>query len=471
MRRLFALSFWLVLLTACNGSAKAPKRVFLVTVDTLRADHLGTYGYGRDTSPFLDRLAKESVVFERAIVQWPKTGSSFASMFTGQYPHTTGLTHKADIRIPEGYLTLPEFFKSQGYTTLAVNSNGVLNTDLGWDRGFDEYLETRTLFGLGEGSQVSYRGTMNALKVNELSVPLLEKHRADKKLFAWIHYSDPHTPYLLPPNVENPFLGDSLFVGERQVVLEKPEAVEIDGRKDLKFYVAQYDANIRVVDQAVAQLVAKLGELGLLEGSLIVVSADHGESLGEHDYFLEHGRLPYNNTLRVPLLFHWPSSGRTARRIAQPVELVDLYPTLRELVQPKAEVAGLEGKSLVPLLGPQPPSPEQTAAFRFAFAGAGGGTPLTHFRTVQDERWQLVFHPATQNKKEVDLPALYELYDLSQDPLAAKNLAPENPELSRQMKQALAKWMAGRLWIQPPKGLASQNSDQTQKALEALGYL
>ncbi len=470
LQKILLAALLVVGVAGCGGD-DSPRRVFFLTVDTLRADHLGHYGYGRDTSPFLDRMAADSVVFERALVQWPKTGASFASMFTGQYPHTTGLTHKADIRIPPGYLTLPEFFREHGFTTVGVNSNGVLNTDLGWDRGFDEYLETRTSFGMGEGTQASYRGTMNADRVNELALPLLEKHQHAKKLFAWIHYSDPHTPYLLPPGVENPFLNDPLYVGERQAVIERPAEVQLDGSTDLKYYVAQYDANIRVVDQAIAGLVAHLAEQGLLESSLIVVTADHGESLGEHEYYFEHGKLAYNTTLRVPLIFHWPEGRVAKRRISQPVELVDLYPTLRDLVAPKSEVAGLEGQSLLPFLGAAPPSSEQLETFRLAFAAAGGGAPLTHFRTVQDERWQLVFHPARTTKKGEELPIRYELYDLEADPLAAHNLEGQHPEISRRLTQNLARWMNGRLRIQPPKGLASENSEATQKALKALGYL
>lgn len=457
-------------LSGCPSHPDPPRRVFLITVDTLRADHLGAYGYRRNTSPYLDTLAKKSVLFERAIVQWPKTGPSFASMFTGQYPQTTGFTHKADIRIRDEYLTLPEFFAGRGYRTVAVNSNGVLNSDLGWNAGFDEFLETRVAFGLGLGTQVSYRGTMNALKVNELALPLLEKHAASDRLFAWIHYSDPHTPYLLPEGFGNPFLGDPYFTGKRLVELENPEAVEIEGQRELRFYVAQYDANILVVDRAIERLMARLGELGLLADALVIVTADHGESLGEHDYYLEHGRLPYNPTLHVPLFVYRTDGQGAGRRIAEPVELLDLYPTLRELVAPRAPVAGLEGKSLAALLGGEGPSAEARAAFRYAFSGAGGGSPLTHYRSVQDSGWQLVFHPPFTGKKG-DLPAKTELYDLTQDPLAAHDLAATDPERTRRMMQVLAKWMDGRLWISPPKGLAAKNSEDTLKALKALGYV
>src|SRR5688572_22791413 len=121
---LLAAALVAVLLTSCRAreAARPIRRVFLITVDTLRADHLGMHGYARATSPYLDRLAADSVVFDMAIAQWPKTGPSFASMFTGQYPLTTGLTHHAAIRVPEAYLTLPEFLQSQGFATVAVNS-------------------------------------------------------------------------------------------------------------------------------------------------------------------------------------------------------------------------------------------------------------------------------------------------------------------------------------------------------------
>src|SRR5437764_8143421 len=138
-------TLWIVLvLLALSGCGKAkeggasaglhpPRRVFFITVDTLRADHMSLYGYGRATTPGLQALAAGGVTFDHAITQWPKTGSSFAAMFTGLYPHSTGLTHKAALRIPAPYLTLPEFFKEQGYQTFGVVSNAVLAASLGWD--------------------------------------------------------------------------------------------------------------------------------------------------------------------------------------------------------------------------------------------------------------------------------------------------------------------------------------------------
>ncbi len=476
LARLLSVVCSLAILAASTGCGRQreplrPRHVFLVTVDTLRADHLGTYGYGRDTSPYLDRLAKQSVLFERAIVQWPKTGVSFASMFTGQYPHTTGLTHKSAIRIPEGFLTLPELFESRGFTTVGVNSNGVLSDDLGWNRGFDEYLETGNFFSFQEGDQRSYRASMNARRVNELAFPLLEKHQGADRLFAWIHYSDPHTPYFLPPDVANPFLDDRLFVGDQRVLLEQPGATEIDGRQDLKFYVSQYDANVLVVDRAIEQLIGQLDKLGLLADSVVIVTADHGESLGEHEYYLEHGRLPYNTTSHVPLLVYEPYRPGAGRRVPEPVELVGLYPTLRDLVAPGVEVAGLEGKSWLPFLrGDQRALARAGEAFRYAFSAAGGGNPLTHFRSVQEQGWKLVFHPPLPTRKG-ERPIRWELYRLSQDPLETEDLIAVHRGEADRLRPVLEAWMNGRLWIYPPKGLTVQRSQEVEKALKALGYV
>lgn len=454
-----------------------PKHIFLITVDTLRADHLGTYGYPRATSPAIDQLAQQGVVFERAIAQWPKTGPSFASMFTGRYPHTTGLTHKAAQRLPDAYLTLPEFFATSGYTTVAVVSNGVLAKRLGWDQGFDEYLQTWDLAPEQSDVPEEYRHYINAHRVNELAAPLLERHRHAERLFVWLHYSDPHAPYLLPNETPNPFVGDAHFTEMQPVQLENPRATALGNETELRYYVASYDANILVTDRGIETIMHHARDLDLLEDSLVVFTADHGESLGEHGYFFGHGRLPHNPGSHVPLVFHRPDGGfPPGRRVPWAVELVDLYPTLLALVAPGQEVPGLEGKSLAAQLDPAAEGAADEAQ-ALAFSEAGGGSPLTHFRNVQNRQFKLVFHPPRTTRKGPQ-PERYHFYNLADDPGETHDLLATGSPLTdaeeaqlRHLRRELLAWMDGRTWITPPEGQLEAESEEMLKTLRALGYV
>lgn len=477
LSKIFWVPLVLLALAACRGKetgtaasqpgAHPPRRVFLITVDTLRADHMSLYGYPRATTPDLQKLAATGVTFDHAITQWPKTGSSFAAMFTGLYPHTTGLTHKAALRIPPTYLTLPKFFKEQGYQTVGVVSNAVLAASLGWNAGFDEFRET---WGGGEfpDDPKLFRPLASAPKVNETALPLLRKYAKADRLFAWIHYSDPHAPYILPPEEKNPFLGDAVFngPGDREIPQRLVHrGYALDGHTDLKYYVAQYDANVLLADRYIRKLLDEMRSLGLLEDSLIVFAADHGEELGEHNSWFEHGPLPYNTTGHVPLVF--VMNGLAAgRRIDRPVELIDVYPTLRDAVAPDRQVEGLEGHSLWPLLRPGKADPKQTDVFREAFLEAGNRPNLYH--SVQEGTWKLVFNSGGKHSRAADsTTGGFELYDLAADPLERNDLAATKIEEVRRLRKDLVAWM------RKAKSMGDEDevNGETERALKALGYV
>ena len=450
----------LPLLLGCGGerAGEPPRRVFLVTFDTLRADHLGAYGYRRATSPRFDELAGGGVLFERAIAQWPKTGASFASMFTGRYPQTTGLLQRAALRVPAEYLTLPELFQEAGYTTVAVVSNPVLGAELGWDSGFDEYVQTwgRNAF---PRDALAFRHLMNAPRVNELAAPLLERHAGAERLFVWIHYTDPHAPYALPAGERNPFLGDG-HGSDEPVPPRALRKYGLEGRRDRGFYVAQYDANVRLADAHAGELLERARAHGLLEDAVVVLTADHGESLGEHDSWFDHGPLPHNTTAHVPLAIL--GAGIAAeKRVAAPVELVDLYPTLRELIAPDRVVAGLEGRSLLPLL--RGAGGEDAEAFRYAFSEAGHRP--SYYRSVQDRGWKLVQSLGGGRRRQPSPPRLA-LYDLAADPLETRDLATSRPEEVRRLRRELLGWAATA--DRRPAELSED--EEAKAALDALGY-
>ncbi|MFL6259764.1 MAG: sulfatase [Thermoanaerobaculia bacterium] len=476
LSKLLVVSF--LILTACRGREERgtavapaaphpPRRVFFITVDTLRADHMSLYGYPRATTPELQKLAATGVTFDHAITQWPKTGSSFAAMFTGLYPHTTGLTHKAALRIPASYLTLPEFFKEQGYQTVGVVSNAVLAAKLGWSTGFDDFQETWNGGDFPDDPQL-FRSFIAAPKVNEVALPLLRKHAKDERLFAWIHYSDPHAPYILPQGEKNPFLGDAVYNGPGDRLVPKRlvnRGYTLEGRTDLKYYVAQYDANVLVADRSIRKLLDEMRSLGLLEDSLIVFAADHGEELGEHNSWFEHGPLPYNTTGHVPLFFVMDGLA-AGRRVDRPVELIDIYPTLRDAVAPGRQIDGLEGHSLWPFLRPGNADPKGADVFRQAFLEAGNHPNLYH--SVQEGTWKLVFNSGGKHSRAADsTTGGFELYNLAEDPMERNNLAATRTEEVRRLRRDIVEWMKKARSM----GDEDEVNGETEKALKALGYV
>ena len=262
---------------------------------------------------------------------------------------------------------------------------------------------------------------------------------------------------MLPDGISNPFLGDALFQGDTEVPRKAVRGpYRLDDRTDLKYYLSQYDANVLVADLYIRKVLDRARELGLLEDSLIVFTADHGESLGEHGSWFEHGPLPYNTTAHVPLFF--VRNGLRAGRIGKPVELIDLYPTLRDLVVPGREVPGLEGHSLVPLLR------GQDGDFRLAFSEAG--EKPRYYRSVQDGTWKLVLGVGGRRPRPVAGPSGLELYHLASDPLETRNVAAVHPEELRRLRRELMGWVRSR----PGRHAGQEEDEETLKALRALGY-
>lgn len=447
-----------------EAAAEPPRRVFLITVDTLRADHLGWHGYPRDTSPRLDEWVARGVVFERAIVQWPKTGPSFASMFTSLYPHTTGLINRAAQTIPDNYLALPAWFQERGFTTAAVISNPVLSRELGWGRGFDRYEQTwvdqATLDAVDElpveQRPMAFRRHVWADRVNELAKPLLASLASEERLFVWLHYTDPHAPYLLQPGTGNPFLDDEHYTSDEIVDLTGAEGRALGDQRELRYYVAHYDANVRVTDRAIGAILDEIEVLGMEDGSLFVMTSDHGEELAEHGVPFEHGPVPYNSSVHVPLAVVGEPWADAGKRVEKPVELIGLFPTLVELLgEPMPE--GFEGRSWLPLLAGRTGVEEDTNPVAFADAGAY----QRHLRSIQDQEWQLVLRPPN---KQRDKP-LIEIYHLPSDPLQLQDVASEFPEIRDRLGRQLSRW------IRDSPENVSPHTEAARKALEAMGYL
>jgi choline-sulfatase len=268
---------------------------------------------------------------------------------------------------------------------------------------------------------------------------------------------------MLPEGTPNPFVDDAQFTGGEQVPRHVARVYRLGDQRERRFYVAQYDANVQLADRFIGELLDHARRLGMLDDALVIFTADHGESLGEHGSWFEHGPLPYNTTARVPLLV-FGKGVPAGRRVTQPVELVDLYPTLRDLVAPRGEKRGLEGHSLVPWLREAEPRGAR-GELRFAYSEAGERPH--YFRSVQDGAWKLVQGFGRRGGR-LGVPGGWELYDLAADPGETRNLATVRTAELRRLRAALLRW--GRTGAeQRPSEVGGADAD-AEKALKALGY-
>jgi len=333
-----------LLVVAWLGCGAEPRpHLFWITADTLRADHTSLHGYARATTPRLEELAADGLVYGQAITLVPKTGPSFATHLTGLDPAVHGVTSNR-FSLPDarsgtarsgsaqsgssGAGILPERLAAAGYATAAFVANPILAPRKGYARGFGRYDEF--------GKQGSLEPQMRAF------FEWAEQHDWSRPTFVWIHYIDPHGPYTPPADLRDRFVGDALFEAEaRRVPLdyELPEGVppnrvlgalpayqRIGDEDRVAWYVSQYDAEIVAMDRAVGSLLDFLRERDLYAGSGIVFTSDHGESLGEHDYYFEHGWYVYDASLRVPLVIKPPEGVAAASSDVQ-VSNLDTLPT------------------------------------------------------------------------------------------------------------------------------------------------
>jgi arylsulfatase A-like enzyme len=461
------------LLCAACEMESPPQHVILISADTLRADHLGTYGYLRETSPRIDAFAATGIVFERAWVQWPKTTPSMVSMFSGTYPHENGIVVLARPQIVPDEMTLfPELLAQAGIATAAVVSNSVLGRESNFQQGFERYREV----WLDEA-----RHKIRADHVTDVALEVVDELVAEgRRFFLWVHYQDPHTPYVPPREYFEPFLEDKWFESRRAPHNADDRSYRGISRKvwsmkrarssdDVGYYVAKYDGEIRYMDEQIGRLFDELAGRGVLDESLIGFTADHGESLGEHDYYFHHGHVPYEPEVRVPLVFRWPNGRHGGRRIAHPVELRGLGRTLLEALG--VDAAPLGGSSLLPALtdGETSSLPDRI----FTTSGSAATFSGARYTLAVLERGLKLVLPRSEWGRGVHGGREFELYALSDDPDEERDLAPTRAGDARTLRETLASW-----WLDVPpvppirvQDDAVRYREETVRNLRELGYL
>jgi arylsulfatase A-like enzyme len=489
--------------TAQRTAAQSPN-VLVIVVDTLRRDHLSTYGYTRPTSPRIDRIASQGAVFEKAFTPAPWTLPAHASLFTGLYP-ATHLTDSGETRLDPSVPTLAAALQASGYRTASFVANAWVTAATGLDRGFDrvEFFGADGLIG-SSFIRLATERLLMVLNLNgardtggraltaRLSEWIRESKASDKPFFAFANYMEAHEPYgTVPDSYFSSYLDAPVsstigrqWLRDTPVFLCSPCSTQaasnaadgltcVNDRWDVSARrqadaTALYDAGIRFIDDQIGAIDDLIAQLGILDNTLVIVTGDHGESLGEHDTF-GHGALLYNEVLRVPLVVRYPKAFTAGSRVDTPVSLLDIFPTVQEIAGLPG-IRGLQGNSLR--------DQEALAGRPARVFGQYAPVPERVWRTA-GTRLQCDYHRAGRRSLSLQTTSFKyiwssdgrtELYDVVSDPGETRNVAESEKNLAAALHQDLFGWLSK---VESASGdrVSVPVDPGTRKRLESLGYI
>ncbi|HNT34791.1 MAG TPA: sulfatase-like hydrolase/transferase, partial [bacterium] len=408
--------FILVAMLGCKAAKTAPN-VLLITLDTVRADRLGCYGYGDIKTPNIDQLAREGILFEKAYCQVPITLPSHASILTGLYPPNHGIRLNGPYLLPSDVPTVSSLLQEKGYRTGAFVSASVLLSQFGMSRGFDIYDDEIL------SASTAYMPERRAAVTGQRAVNWLKSSSMDS-FFLWVHFFDPHMPYDPP----EPFRS--------------------------QYEANPYDGEIAYVDSVLGKVLGALEETGERDNTLIILTADHGEGLGEHEE-TTHSLFVYDGTVRVPLILVLPknqvkdsSPWKPGTRVSQVVETVDIVPTVLDVLGMKTALR-FDGKSLLN-------ADKETSRYAYAeclYPMSMGWCPL---QTARQDQWKYIRAPRR------------ELFDTDTDPSERANLYSDDHERARDLE----KWLSGYpIYSEREASLKQNVSPEVARSLTDLGYL
>ncbi len=416
--------------------------IVVITVDALRADRLGSYGYSRDTSPNIDALISQGLRFERAWTPEPLTGPAMCSMVTGLPPHRHAASRNG-LRMQPGLDSLPKILARHGWSTAAHVGTWTLKDNLTLlGEHFETYgerLERRRWFGILNSEATCDDVTQDALEWVEDTL----ERRPDDPFFLWVHYIEPHAPYRFHD--------------------EYAERLGINDDKLSK--QDRYDSEIAVVDDSIGELLQGIQKEMQSSNLLVVITADHGESLGEHGYW-GHGRYLYEPSLRIPLGIVWESE-IAPRTVDTQATLLDIAPTLLELVGIDVP-EDLPGRSWAPTAREGVAAAEISRCYQAHRGAVHGGTHDSDKKRSKGLLWVGVIDGDRKELMQVNRQYL-QLIDLETDPQELKNGASHDTKASEALLACLAEVAEG---LGSFDRLATQTlDDETVEQLRALGYL
>lgn len=421
--------------------------VILISMDTLRSDHLGSYGYERATSPHLDALSRQGVLFKQVIAQAPYTVSSHTSMLTSLYPsfHKVNLLRESTMnpRIE----TLAEHFYNNGYRTWAIVGGGQMSSDYGLSEGFESYIEFTS----------PHRDVWR--KIQEI-IGFIEKEK-NNNFFIFFHSYKPHAPYnpiapydtMFSPNYSGPISGS----------IEQIEAINSGELKvtprDIQHLIALYDGDIREMDDQIQELFDYLKKAGLDKRTLVVFTSDHGEEFGEHGKVGVHSHTVYDELLHVPLIFRLTDILPAGAVFENQVQSVDIFPTILDLAGIDFTQTSIHGQSLLPLIKNELKAEYNRRAFSERLAGDGN-----HLRAMRSPQFKYIMQ---ENKKKNIVDHFY--YDLTKDPQEQNSLQ-MTPEKLREMFNQISFLIEEGKRVDTFERGKKIDKD-TLETLKALGYI
>ncbi len=415
---IYSLLLIIAVLSGCGIKKEAKPNLLLITLDTTRADHLGCYGYEKAQTPHIDAMAAKGVLFERAYCNVPLTLPSHATIMTGLLPPEHGLHINGEKTLDDQFITLAEVLAEKGWNTAAFVASFVLDSRFGLNQGFDLYNDDITH---GDSENFGLRAYKDGSLIVD-SVIEWSKMADHEPYFCWVHLFDPHKPYHTHTN---------LF-GEQYI--NNP-----------------YDAEITYMDMQLGRLLKALERDERLDNTWIIIVADHGESLGEHNE-LYHGNTLYNGVLNVPLIVHSTNAEKRNHRVRKPVSLEQLYPTILELI-------GIDHKNRV-------------AAKSFAPSILNKKEPPKHhvYSETEEPMTQYGWHPLksiiADQMKFVD-SRQDELYDIIHDPKESQNLIDNSAKMTESFELLLNRKLQS-MQKHTAKGVVLTQTEK--RTLDSLGY-
>ena len=441
------LFFWAAACTLVNASDTARNNIIILSLNALRQDHLGVYGYGKNTSPNIDRLSAECMVFHNAVAHSHWTLPSQASIHTSKYVHSHTIFERTS-RLLDDELTLAEILKLYDYKTAAFVGGLDLVAEYGLDQGFDVY-DDRT----------GTKAMRSALSMLPKIKRWIKKNRK-RNFFTFVQFYDIHPPY---ENTEEyadestepydgPLAGVTLdynllkMIHENRIYSENSED-QLESR-DIDYIVRNYDAGIRLVDSVLGDLINFLDKLELMDNTILIITSEHGEELNDRGFFNRFGNKNlYDEVIRVPLIVRLP--GKNGKKdIESQVQLVDIMPTVLDLLGIPVN-RGAQGTSLKKLIDGEP---------------GAEGSPYAYSQAGKD-KWSV----RTVEYKLIADGEKYELYDLRKDPGETANIASKNSQKVYELAQKYSMFR-NQISDVPDKDNRIELTDEMKRKLKETGY-